>query len=193
MRHSIPKFLITAILFCFALSVKAQTEDYVITSKGDTIHCKVSTSMVGLGKYKSPEMGDAVKITIEDIKEFYIKRKDDRERAVAVEDRDQPFFMKVMENGPINLYQHIVFEYSSGPAGTHSTTVWYISKGLGVASPLKSANVFLGKSRKDRKDELAEMLQDKQDVYNKYLEENSFSFNKVQKIVHYYNTGEWKK
>jgi len=169
-------------LALLTLKAKAQTEDYVITTQGDTLKCNISFPIVGPSKYKIPG-GESQKLDRDKIKEYYITRKDLRKRAVFMGDKTKADFLEVVENGNISLYKII---YTNGRT---STEEWYIGKASDRVSALKSSSLFLGKRRKDRKDDFSEMLKDKPEVYDKYMAEKKFSFNAIQNLVHLYNTG----
>lgn len=166
----------------FIFKAKAQTDDYVITVKGDTLKCSISFPLIGPSKYKVPG-GESEKLDHAKIKEYYITRKDLLKRVVFMGDKTKSDFLEVVENGSISLYKIV---YNNGKT---STVEWYVGKASDRVSALKTSGLFLGKSRKDRKDDFAEMLQDKPEVYNKYMAENKFSFNAIQNLVHLYNTG----
>lgn len=62
-------------------TTKAQTEDYVITNKGDTIKCRIfSAFFSGHDMYKVE--GKSKKIKTDEIQEYYISHKNLRQRAV---------------------------------------------------------------------------------------------------------------
>ena len=178
--------LFFSIVLLFTITAKAQTEDYVITTKGDTLKCSISTPLIGANKYTLPG-ANAKKFDRDEIKEYYITRKTLRKRAVFMGDKSKADYLTVVENGKICLYQIIYINYSQ--YGTTSNTEWYVGKGSDRVSPLKTSGLFLGKGRKERKDDFADMLKDKQDVYDKYIAEEKFSFNAIQNLVHLYNTG----
>lgn len=169
-----------AVLFTF--KAQAQMEDYVITTKGDTLKCNISSSLFGAAKYQLS--GQFEKKMGADIKEYYVRRNNFRNRAVFIGDDKRASFLEVVENGNISLYR-IVYRHNYS-----TTTQWYVGKGSDHVSILKSSSLLLGKSRKDRKDDFADMLKDKPEVYDKYMAEKKFSFNAIQNLVHLYNTGE---
>lgn len=179
-------FFIAAIFCC--VTAKAQ-QDYVITTKGDTLHCKVNIPFIGGHKYKAAGMADAVKISTDDIKEYYIARKKALFLSVFKNGGTKREFMPVLEKGKINLYEVVNNNY--GPNGTStSTTTWYVSKGTDNAIELKTSGLFLSKSRENRKNELADMFKDNKAVYDKYMTDDDFGFKQIRNLVHLYNTGE---
>lgn len=91
--------------------------------------------------------------------------------------------MTVLEKGKISLYEVIVYyKYSA-------TTYWYVAKNSDKVSLIKTNGLFSGKGRKERKDDLAEMLKDQPAVYQKYMAEDKFNFKAIRNLVHLYNTG----
>jgi hypothetical protein len=188
MYTSFKKILVAAItLLCGIVSAYAQTDDYVITTKGDTLKCGISLPLMGASKYTVPG-SDAQKLERDEIKEYYIKRKDLRKRVVFMGDAKKADYMTVVENGAISLYEIVYTSYGQYGA-TSSTTDWYVGKGTDRVSALKTSGFLLGKDRKDRKDDFAIMLKDKPAVYKKYMAEDKFSFNAIRNMVRLYNTG----
>jgi len=177
----------TLFITCTAVAF-AQKKDYVITLKGDTIQCSISKPLIGAPRYKV-NGGENIAIHPDSISEYYRANKKLRCRAVYNGDTTKPEFMTVVENGTVSLYE-VVNTYYNGTVTT-STKNWYVGKGSNRVSELKtSALLFLDKSRKDRKDEFANMLQDKHEIYDTYIKQKKFSFKQIQKLVHWYNTGE---
>ncbi len=104
--------------------------------------------------------------------------------------------MKAIEKGPINLLEEQAIR-TSGMPGTggvfsNTTTNWYIGKGIDTVRILKTSDLFSIKSKKARKNILTDLIKDKQEVYDKYLADDSFTFEELRSLIHFYNTGEWK-
>src|SRR6185312_16798248 len=150
-------YLLTIVL---ATSAQAQT-DYVITAKGDSIPCKISMPFFGSIKYKGDAMSEPKKIKPEEIKQYFIARKNLLERSVLIDSTSKPVFMTVIERGKIKLYQMIIYFDDS------QTTIWYISKDSNDVIALKTSGLSLSKPRRTRKDILAKMLMDNKAVYDK--------------------------
>ena len=187
MKISFTKALIfiTAIILTF--NANAQS-DYVITVKGDSIPCKISIPLIGSNKYKSDAMSGPEKIKPDVIKEYYIARKNFRQRAVFRDNSTKPTYMTVIERGKISLYEMVYSNYYNGM--TTTTVTWYVSKGSDNVSDLKTSALFSFKSRQTRKDDFAEMLKDNKVVYDLYISEDKFSFKQIRNLVHLYNTGQ---
>lgn len=182
--------LVLSILVLFSTDLKAQTDDYVITTKGDTIKCRILTPFFvyngSTKKYKID--GKSKKIKTDEIQEYYIARTDYRERAVIVNGKNKLEFLKVVENGIISLYE-VVYNNTSPNGFSTSSVQWFIGKGSNKVTDFKSSTIYLGKSRKDRKSYFAELLKDKPQVYDKCMTDDKFSFDEIRNLVHLYNTG----
>jgi hypothetical protein len=185
------KILITKAIICITaitltFNAKAQT-DYVITVKGDSIACKVSTPLIGGPKYKSDAMNKSEKIKPDEIKEYFIARKNLLTRSVFVDDAPDSQFLTVIEKGKISLFELVNSVYNG--MSTTTTTTWYAGKGTDHVSALKTSALFFNKGRQQRRDNFAEMVADNKDVYDKYKAEDKFSFKQIRNLVHLYNTG----
>jgi len=185
MKPSSLKLIICTAFMLFAYKLKAQ--DYVIKANGDSVACTINKPLIGAMKYQPNGSGGYEKITPETIKEYYIAKRNNMQHSVMMSKHSKPVFMTVIEKGKINLYELIVTMYT-GTMTTESKT-WYASKGEGEVIELKTSSLFLGTSKQKRKDELADMFMDNNDVYNKYQAEDKFSFNQIRLLVHLYNTG----
>lgn len=177
---------------------KAQTayKDYVITTTGDSIRCKVEKPLIGKPKFQSETMAKPEKITLENVKEYSMKEGKNAYRAVCR--GNKPEFMTIIEKGIIGIYE-VVQTNSYGSMGANgqwsststSTTDWYFGKKTDTVVALKTSGfVIFGKSRQKRKDLLGEMLKDKPEIYQKYIAEDKFSFNQIRALIHLYNTGQ---
>lgn len=187
MKLLLTSILVFSILMLFTISVNAQTEDYVITPKGDTLKCSISFPLIGASKYTIPG-AKSKKMDRDEIKEYYITRKDLRKRVVFMGHKSKADFMTVIENGKISLYEIVYNHYSQ--YSNQSTTEWYVGKSSDRVLALKTSDLlFLGKARKERKDDFSDMLKDKPEVYEKYMAEDKFSFSAIRNLVHLYNTG----
>ncbi len=120
-------------------------------------------------------------------------------RAVYLPSNKKAQFVTVIENGKINLYRETEIGYTdiatTGPYGTqasHTAPVpvykYYMAKGTDTVAVLYQSDFFPFKSKKGRKD-LAEMLADNKRVYDKFINDDKFSFEQIKDIIHLYNTG----
>jgi hypothetical protein len=202
MKISLPKIAGLITMLLFTLSTKAHNTDYVITVQGDTLACKIS----GLGfvryGYKTAQMKTQKPILLSEIKEYYFCKAGVIYRKVYKRPNKprSAEFLRVIENGKINLYEEINNAVHSSPSGgieNSSSTKWYISKGSDTVKILKNSDISLAtlffKSKEKRKNDFAEMIMDNKAVYDKYLADDKFSFEQIRALVHLYNTGELPK
>jgi hypothetical protein len=177
---------IAAALFTFG--VKAQAQDYVITTKGDSIPCTIKIPLItcGYGNYKTSANSQAIKIKPEEIKEYYISKKNTLYRAVIKEGKTKPEFLLVLETGKISLYEETTDVYVNNTIT--QVTKWYVAKGSDIARPLKTDDVFMTKSKKQRKGEFTTLISDNNAVYTQYTAENKFSFKRIRNLVQQYNS-----
>jgi len=178
-----------------ASNVKAQS-DYIISQKGDSISCTISTPFLSkIDRYKTDANSKTTKINPDEVKRYYRADRNKLYYSVYKTGKDKPEFMPVIEHGKINLFEVVETSYSSGGmmhmTTTSSTTYWYVSKGADTVKELKTSGLFwLGKSKQNRKDILGDMVKDNKTIYDQYVAEDKFSFKQIRKLVHLYNTGE---
>jgi len=199
MKISLTKIAALVTMLLFASSTKAQNADYVITVQGDTLACKIS----GLGfiryGYKTAQMKTQKPILLSEIKEYYLSKEGVIYRKVYKRPNKprSAEFLRVIENGKINLYEETTTTVSKDAAfgaSASSSNKWYISKGSDTVKVLKNSDISLAtlffKSKEKRKNDFAEMIMDNKEVYDKYLADDKFSFEQIRALVHLYNTGE---
>jgi hypothetical protein len=188
MKPLFKKVTICIVAALFALGVKAQSQDYVITTKGDSIPCTIKIPLItcGDGNYKTSATGPAIKIKPEEIKEYYISKKNTLYRAVVKEGKTKPGFLLVLETGKISLYEEVTDVYVNNTVTT--VTKWYVAKGSDTVRPLKTDDVFYSKSRKQRQGEFTTLISDNHAVYTQYTAENKFSFKRIRNLVQQYNS-----
>ncbi|MBB6110191.1 hypothetical protein SAMN05421821_1083 [Mucilaginibacter lappiensis] len=187
MKSLLKKAAICIVAALFTLGVKAQGQDYVITTQGDSIPCTIKIPLItcGDGNYKTTENSPLVKIKHETIKEYYISKKNTLYRSVIKEGKSKPEFLLVLETGKINLYEEVTEIYVNNTVT--QITKWYVSKGSDIARPLKTDDVFMSKSRKQREGEFTTLISDNNAVYAQYTSENKFSFKRIRNLVQQYN------
>ena len=173
----------------------AQNNDRVVTVTGDTLTCRISFAFIGgAAKYRTSKEEKAIKITTDNVKGYYVADQSTWHRRVFYDfktflQKNKVWFMTVVESGKINLYQMIVTSTSTGANGavySNSNTDWFVSKGTDTAILIKGQLL----SRQKRKNEFADLLADNKAVYDMYMADNDFGFDKIQNIVHLYNTGQ---
>jgi hypothetical protein len=182
------------VLIAAAQRNETQYADYVIKLNGDSVRCTISTPLFGFMKYKSASMNKPQKVTTDSIKEYSIAVDHKIYRRVFRDGLKKPEFMNVIENGTICIYEVLQNTTYSGPGLTlgAGATVrdWYVGKNSDKVTALKSSSMFIADSRKARKDLFKDMLEDKPDIYNKYVADKKFTFKQIRSLIHLYNTGE---
>jgi len=193
---NLKKSIVFGLLALLTIHVKAQSNDYVITTSNDTLNCKISISFFTKNySYKLSQEGKSIKIKPTEIKEYYLSNKKDLFMAFYLEKKDKPEYFKVLEKGKILLVEQVTSQTFAGPMGTAPTTYtnqeWFITKGTDTVKELKHNSIkFTGESRNSRKSNFEEMIADNATVLDKYKTEDKFSFKQLRNLVHLYNTGE---
>lgn len=179
-------FCLTATLL-FAIAVKAQKDDYVLLEKGDTIKTPIKTPLIGKANYVNGE-GVSVKIDPKEVKEYYISEKNEIQRSVSINGKKKQF-LRVEETGILNLYERVVYIYTTYGSSTQVT--WFISKNSGPLEEIKF-NSLIAFNKQKRKELLGDMLADNKQAYDKYTAmDKKFTFKQIKSLVHLYNTGVW--
>ena len=80
---------------CCLSAFKAKSQDIVITDKGDTIKCKLSHSMMGAYKYKTPN-GTTVDLNMQNTREYYTENKKTWIRRLYITSSRIPCFLEVV-------------------------------------------------------------------------------------------------
>ncbi len=190
MRSLSKKLLIAGIallLTTFAEAQKSQkrNSDYVITPKGDTMICIIAIPMLGKNTYTT--MFDTTQVLKPDeIKEYYIRSKNEHYRSVVRPGETKPVFLKMLETGGINLYEDLI----SNTSMDNYKAAWYITKGPDKLIELRENKLSPGKGQKN---DLEKMLMDNNDVYDAYLHDTKFTFDEARSYIHLYNTGVWQQ
>jgi hypothetical protein len=102
------------------------------------------------------------------------------------EGKTKPEFLLVLETGKISLYEEVTDVYVNNTVT--QVTKWYVSKGSNIVRPLKTDDVFMSKSKKQRQGEFTTLISDNHVVYTQYTSENKFSFKRIRNLVQQYNT-----
>ena len=188
----IPKLLLFSASILVTLNANAQRYwDYVITVKGDSIPCKVDYAFLGgPWQYKTNTMSKPKAINTDEIHQVYVAEGNKLYEPVYNDDKKRSEYLIILEKGKICLYELIYILYTQNN-GQSEVTEWYIGKGADHVQYLKGSGIDLGRGK--RKMDLAEMLKDDKNVYDKFLADDSFSFDEIRNIVHLYNTGEQYK
>src|ERR1700748_3390202 len=104
MKIPVKNLMLMGAILLTTLSLKAQYEDRVITNTHDTIPCKLSRTMMGAFKYKTAK-GEAVKIEMGSVREFYSENKKTWVRRVYITSSRIPCFVNVVVKGKLSLFE----------------------------------------------------------------------------------------
>lgn len=91
----------------------------------------------------------------------------------------------MLETGKISLYEETTDVYVNNTVT--KVTKWYVTKGSDIAQPLKTDDLVMSKSKKQRKGEFTTLISDNNAVYAQYTSENKFSFKRIRNLVQQYN------
>jgi hypothetical protein len=169
------------------------TFNYVLNRKGDTIKCDFKKPFMGKLRYVPLGSDKAIKITTDEIKEYYRAKDSVMVVATVLPGERSPDFVNLLERGKINMYERIVITYSN--YGSTTTYYWYINKGSDPLKELKATTIFTDGSRKERRKMFSEMIADDESLKGQFEADNDFSLKRLQYYVHEYNqhtTGEVK-
>ncbi len=209
---------ILLVLLIAASTTKAQSTGYVITTKGDTIRCTVSSNLLlSRCRYKTDTSKKAITIEKENIKEFCQPDKDIAFRLLTSPESGQLRFIRVIERGKITLYEERILVNKvtdinadnmvaylgsrhnvNEPGLTTNDHInayysnFYAEKGnSGLIVLIKSRILdnLSGSDRKARKTAFIQMLADNSAVSQQFLADKEFTADEVRSMVHLYNTG----
>lgn len=186
--------ILTLIFLCSVVhlnKIYAQSQDYVITNKGDTLKGQFTGK-----RFKANGWDKAKRLHLYDYKEIFHADDSTFMQAVVISGTGEPEFMRVIEKGKINLYMgatnnmYMVPGPYGGWAGG-STEHLFVSKGTDTVKELdySAFGTIQFKSKKKRINVLSEMLMDNKDVYEKFVTEDKFTPVQIENLIHLYNTG----
>ncbi len=184
---------IILLLVLFGFTARAQ-DDYVITAAGDSIPCKIKIPFGGgTATYFKKGMFEPKSMAYWQVKRYYIADKKQLFESVVLKGTKDHYYMNLIENGKIKLYEVKDVNYAWGRNVTYKMTdlAWFINAGADTVQAIKTTQrglaAFAG--REKRRDELSERLKDNQPLYDLYVG-NEVNFKDLRKIIHSYNTGE---
>jgi len=185
--------LTIALLFVLGLKSYAQ-DDYIITAKGDSVPCKIKIPFGGgTATYFKKGMYEPKSMAYWEVKRYYIADKKQLFQSVVLKGTKNHYYMNLLENGKIKLFEVKDVDYSRRGPGMydkHVTMVWFINAGVDTVQEIKTTMGFGAfQGREKRRDELSEMLKDNKELYDLYVT-NEVNFKDLRKIIHSYNTGE---
>ncbi|MGZ3945361.1 MAG: hypothetical protein ACXVJB_10480 [Mucilaginibacter sp.] len=182
--------ILLTIPFCHLFAQKP-TFNYVLTIKGDTIKCNFKKPFMGKLRYVPLESDKAIKITTDDIKEYYDAKDSVMVVAAVLPGETSPKFLDLLERGKINMYERIVITNSQ--YGSTTTYYWYVNKGNDLLKELKATTIFTDGSRKERKKMFSEMIADDEPLKAQFEADSDFGLGRLRYYIRQYNqhqTGE---
>lgn len=182
------KKIFTSALVIFSLFsvnlLKAQ-KDYVVTLAGDTLRGEVFTTLFGTVKFADQSTGKEQKVSIANVKLYFISDDSLTYAAVKTSPNAKPQFLKRLLDGRIQLFEQFTSSYAGpGRAGT-SNTFWYAIKGIEATVEIKTNNIF--GSRAQRKENFNNLIADYPELLEDFKKEKNFSFEILKSYIRKYN------
>jgi hypothetical protein len=196
------KYFTVLLLGISALTVNAQNKDYIITKQGDTIMCKVKYVFLSPSiRYKTDTMKEYQEEDSSTIRQYYRHKDKYPYRSVILPGKKEPEFLSLVEEGVISIYEQALKKAINtiNPISrainpySQNEVFWYMQKGQGAIIKIKTNQLINFRSKKERKSDFEAMIADKPEVSKLYESADSFSFDLLKDVVHYYNTGEAPK
>jgi hypothetical protein len=190
--------IVIALLIVF--SIKAKSQDIVITDKHDTIKCKLSRTMMGKYKYKTAK-DETVEVDMRAVRELYSENKKTWVRRVYITSSRVPCFVDVVMTGKLNLYEMSYknqyydgyLTYSSTPSslggGQPRTKTQYFVAKSDTAEVVLDDDLSRGKSKELLEAKFVPFIQDNPAVYSQYQADDRITPDKLKKLVEMYNGG----
>ncbi|MFF5382336.1 hypothetical protein [Pedobacter suwonensis] len=177
------KLFLRSMLFCIALCaffsrVNAQ-EDFIITLKNDTILGSIKPGLLSQYILES-NGGENISFSPETVNGYYLFKKKQKFISNNIPKSEKRYFLRVLEAGKINLYEHKV----RTPEGVWIIT-WFASKEGGGWVDIITDRIFA--KIKLRKDIFAELIGDNKGLNESFQEEKKYNFDIVRKYVVNYN------
>jgi hypothetical protein len=163
--------------------------NYVINNNDDTVKCEIKNALMGKVKYKPLTATDDtyIKITLADIKEYYIAKDSSTYVAIVLPGSTKVGYLRQIEKGKISLYEKITSYYDGFSHTTNTNTYWYISKDFASLRELKSTTIYNDGSQKKRKEFFMDLIADDAPLLEEFKAEDKFGFDRLKYYVHKYN------
>lgn len=176
-------------LFVQKTSLYAQS-DYVITSKHDTIFCKIrKNGFNGRLQYKTNKDDEFINITPDSIGQYFISRDNETYILKELPDIDESDYVLWLEKGRVNLYEYQSVVYYRHPAQTYL----YASKLDKYLTEIKHQSVTIvgfTHSQKDEKEAFVALFSDDAELQQRIRSSvrNHYSIGSIRRDVEMYNT-----
>lgn len=179
MKLFLRSILCCALLCAFFSKLKAQ-QNFIVTSKNDTLKGEFKKQFIGFYKFK-PEGSDKFsKINIDSTKEIFVAEKNINYLAKYRPELNEPEFLLRLEKGKINLVQ-----YYHAYGNNNYTLIWYAYKDDKPLLEIKSNQIF--GTRKERKEHFLELIGDNALLMEQFKIDDSYSFDTIRAYIKSYN------
>ncbi|MES2267433.1 MAG: hypothetical protein V4520_11775 [Bacteroidota bacterium] len=156
--------------------------DYIITKTGDTIVVKLKYNWLGKIVYELPGSTKAISVGEGKIKEYHWSKMDPQTFIAAVlPGDDKPTFVALMERGQINLYELISHRYRA------TSRYWYANKENMPLVEIYNQRRLFG-TDKQLVQHFTDLINDKQQVYLAFKQQNKYNFKAIRKSIQQYNS-----
>jgi hypothetical protein len=179
---------ILAILLLAASFVQAQKRynDYVVTTKGDTLAAKIRYDIWGHVVYLLPGRKDAISVDDGNIKEYHwLGNKYPTFVAVSLPNNGKPVFVALLERGKINLYEFV----SHG--SKVSTHYWYAGKDDLPAVEVNNERRLFGTDKRLIQN-FSNLINDNHQISESFKGQHKYSLKTIQDLVRRYNMADSK-
>lgn len=186
-------FLAGLTLLCITNTYSQSVREYVVLKSGDTIYCKIKTTLFGLKTY-SVNDSTAIKITPDEVREYRF-RKDKNPFVSKTLPNGKVEFLAFLEDGKVNLYEMLIKGSAPtmgamGAMGAMATsTRYFYAQKSGVDSVLliKSSSLINKNSPKERRTIFSELIADDPELLKFFKSKDDYSFEEIRNTIKLYN------
>ncbi|MGM9478405.1 hypothetical protein ACS5PU_18410 [Pedobacter sp. GSP4] len=171
--------LLILVLLSSAMAEARAQHDFIITLENDTINGSVKAGLLSEYVIRSND-GKSISFSPKTVKGYYVSEKKQKFISGSVPGRDQKYFLQVLAEGKINLYEQKV----KTPEGVWIIT-WFAVKGNGEWTDVITDRLFA--KIKARKTVFSDLIADNPGLNQSFQEEKKYDFDIVRKYVTNYN------
>ncbi|NHA05634.1 hypothetical protein G7092_17615 [Mucilaginibacter sp. HC2] len=155
--------------------------DYIITKQGDTIAVKLKYNWLGNILYELPGSTNFGSVTEDKLKDYHWSKMNPQTFIAAIlPGQDKPTFVALLERGEINLYELISHRYRA------TTKYWYANKKNMPLVEINNERRLFG-TDKQLVQHFTDLINDKQQVYLAFKQQNKYNFKVIRKLIQQYN------